>query len=223
LALAVCAGLLRFLGSTPPTPAQLATLAGRAQRSSIGTYGFSRGGWLYEELKPAGQRLAPLQARVELPGDWRWLLVRPTTQYGLHGAEETRAFDRLPGVTAETVARLRAEICEQMLPAARAGDLAAFGDSVYRYGVTAGTCFAGQQSAGPFATPRLAQLVDQLRNSGIRGVGQSSWGPTIFALCAGQAEAEEYQQRLTSDAANSDLHCLIAAPNNSGATIEVHE
>ncbi|NIL97131.1 MAG: beta-RFAP synthase [Planctomycetales bacterium] len=221
LALAVCSGLLGFLGHPPPTPAELADWTGRGQRSSIGTHGFCRGGLLYEERKPAGQRLAPLEAHVRLPAEWRWLLVRPKTQSGLHGSEETGAFDRLPAVPDETVDQLRREVREHMLPAARASDLASFGKSIFRYGITAGNCFATRQSAGPFATPRLAQLVDQLRANGICGVGQSSWGPTIFALCANQTEAEHHLQQLTRHSANGDLDCLIAAPNHGGATIQV--
>ncbi len=221
LALAVCVGLLRLAGHPLPTSAQLATLSGRARRSAIGTYGFSRGGLLYEEPKRPEDRLAPLQTRLELPSSWRWLLVRPAAEHGLHGTGESRAFAELPDVPQETVQRLRREVEERMLPAAAARDLAALGQSIYEYGVTAGRCFAARQSAGPFATPRLARLVTRLRDLGARGVGQSSWGPTIFALCGSQAEAEEYLQRLTADEANADLSTTIAAPNNTGAAIEV--
>ena len=37
---------------------------------------------------------------------------------------------------------------------------------------------------GPYASPAVAELIAELRSLGIRGVGQSSWGPTVFAVVA---------------------------------------
>lgn len=222
LALSVTAGLLRYVGASDLTAVQLASLAGRARRSSIGTHGFLRGGLLYEEQKSDEQVLAPLISRVALPDQWRWLLVY-SDGYGLHGQDEKVAFELLPRVSEEVVAKLRSEINEQLLPAARVGDYQWFSESVHRYGLAAGSYFASQQSAGSFTTARTADVVEQLRKLGVCGVGQTSWGPTVFALCREDSHANEIQRRMASDAANSDLRFAIAAPNNTGAKIERHE
>ena len=66
---------------------------------------------------------------------------------------------------------------------------------------------AGNQSAGP----RTGQpgLVTRM---GVRGVGQTSWGPTLFAPLESQSEAEEFAQRLRVSARNEPMNVTIAAP-----------
>jgi predicted sugar kinase len=59
--------------------------------------------------------------------------------------------------------------------------LAAFGDAVHEFNRRAGEPFAAAQG-GAYASPAIAELIVELRALGIRGVGQSSWGPTVFAM-----------------------------------------
>lgn len=217
LALSLAAGLIEFLGRPPLSPAELAVLTGRAERSAVGTYGFVRGGLLLEEGKQSGEVISPNVQRVELPTDWRFLLVIPQGQRGLAGEQERSAFRELPPVPEATSRQLYSEATERMLPAARTADFAAFGESLYRYGYQAGMCFAPRQG-GPFASPRIAQLVEVLRAGGVRGVGQSSWGPTVFALCESDVAARRLYDQLAAELAESD-RLMIARPNNAGATI----
>jgi beta-RFAP synthase len=218
LGLAAVSALAAFLGQPERTADEMAELSGRGRRSSIGTHGFFRGGLLYEESRPPQSGLAPLQRRIPVPSAWRWLLACPRGQHGLHGDAEHKAFAELPPVSAKVTASLRADVCERMIPAIEAGDFDAFSESLYDYGVTAGNCFAARQG-GPFAGPRLSRLVADMRDIGIRGVGQSSWGPTLFGLCASAEAADEYCRQLASGSGNQDLQFTIAAPNNQGADI----
>ena len=75
LELAVTAGLNAFRGRPPLNAQELAAASGRGARSAIGTYGFLHGGLLVERGKPSEKFLSPLERRVELPGDWRFVLV----------------------------------------------------------------------------------------------------------------------------------------------------
>src|SRR5208282_5500231 len=68
-----------------------------------------------------------------------------------------------------------------MLPALVEADLEAFGEAVHDFNARAGETFAAVQG-GIYASPRGAEIVAFLRRSGIRGVGQSSWGPALFAV-----------------------------------------
>jgi len=96
-----------------------------------------------------------------------------------------------------------------------------FGDSVYRYGHQAGMCFAARQG-GPFASPRIGALVSTIRGLGVRGVGQSSWGPTVFALLPNEAEAEYFSDHIGEHLGNP--HTIeIVQPNNTGALIARHD
>ncbi len=135
--------------------------------------------------------LAPLDAHVELPGDWRFVLVSRQGERGLAGEAEQRAFCELPPVPVAVTRELHREVENAMLPAARAGAFEAFSRSLYRFGYLAGTCFANRQG-GPFAGATVARLVATVRELGVEGVGQSSWGPTVFAV----VEDEEAATRL---------------------------
>jgi len=216
LALAVAAGLQAWREQPPLDAAKLAHRTRRAERSAVGTYGFLMGGLIYERGKLPGEIISPLAEHVVLPEAWRFVLIVPERERGLAGEQERAAFDALPPVDEAIRRALADEIESRMLPAARAGDFAAFGESLYRYGYQAGLCFAARQG-GAFASPRVASLVEHLRGRGVRGVGQSSWGPTVFALCQDGREAAQIGQELaaTVDAAQ----IVVAQASRGGARI----
>lgn len=217
LALAVTAGLNAWHGEPPLDAARLAALAGRGDRSAIGTYGFTRGGLLVEAGKLPGEALSPLEHRVELPAAWRFALICPTAERGLSGEAERRAFREMPAVPAETTERLRREVAVELLPAAEAGDFDRFSRSLYRFGREAGSCFAARQG-GPFASGPIAELVATMRAAGIEGVGQSSWGPTVFALLRDEDAARQFVETLARQVP-PDATITIAPINSAGARV----
>jgi predicted sugar kinase len=68
-----------------------------------------------------------------------------------------------------------------MLPALVERDLDAFGEAVYDFNRLVGELFEPSQG-GPYAHPHLEKLVRAVRYANVKGVGQTSWGPTIFAV-----------------------------------------
>jgi len=219
LSLAVAAGCHALAGGSPLSAEALARLTGRGVRSAIGTYGFVQGGLLVEPGKLVGELLSPLEHRVALPAEWRFVLITPATERGLSGEAEQMAFRDLPAVPPEVSETLRREVIENLVPAAQAGDIEQFGQSVYRFGHAAGLCFAARQG-GAFASPRIAMLVDRIRELGVAGVGQTSWGPTVFAVAPNQDAAEQLIDRLAIWLTDAD-RMVIARANSSGATIRL--
>jgi predicted sugar kinase len=173
---------------------------------------------IVEAGRGPGEGLSPLVARIELPPTWRFLLVRPNDATGLSGSAEERAFAELPPVPALVTARLCQELLLGLMPAARAGDFAAFSASLRRYGHEAGMCFAARQ-AGAFASAKVAALAARIRNLGVEGVGQSSWGPTLYAVLPNEADARRLAAELS--AGDESLDLTIAQPAASGAIVEV--
>jgi beta-RFAP synthase len=220
LALSVIAGLDAWRGNATLDAPELAAVARRGVRSAIGTYGFVLGGLLMETGRLDCQRLAPLEKRLSLSESWRFVLVIPAKQRGLSGEEERLAFQSLPPVPRPTTDALLAELTGELFPAAARGEFARFSDSLYRYGYAAGTCFAARQ-AGAFASPRVAELVERIRSLGVRGVGQSSWGPTVFALLESAAAAEEFCEQIRPHVIPDDM-LIVAEPSNTGARITQH-
>jgi predicted sugar kinase len=148
------------------------------------------------------------------------VLVQPAVASGLSGAAEQQAFDNLPPVPPEVTRQLSDEIRLHTVPAAARGDFEQFSESVYRYGRLAGQCFAAIQG-GPYNGPHLEQLVDVIRSLGIRGVGQSSWGPTLFALLPDPAAAERFQRCLIERLPPPLPKMIISPLNRHGAQITV--
>lgn len=218
LGLAVAAGLFRF-GERHARVEELAAAAGRGERSAIGVHGFAQGGLLVEPGKTSGG-VSPLLCRVPLPTEWRFVLLAEPEAEGLSGTAERQAFERLPPVPLETTDRLCRELLMHLLPAAVEYRFDEFSEALYRYGHLAGSCFAAAQG-GAFATPRLARRVALIRDMGIAGVGQSSWGPTLFAVLPTATDARRFAARLAANADTADLEVTIAAPNNRGATVEL--
>jgi beta-ribofuranosylaminobenzene 5'-phosphate synthase len=167
-----------------PTAVELAVRIGRGLRSAIGVHGFERGGLIVDGGKTRADSIAPLIAHHPFPEDWQVTLHTPRDHAGWFGPRERAAFAQL----AETAAPPQAEIerlCRLVLlgilPALVSHDLPAFAEAVYEYNARVGDCFAAVQG-GRYSSPAIAQTIARLRSEGYRGVGQSSWGPTVFAI-----------------------------------------
>jgi beta-RFAP synthase len=219
LTLALEAGLAALDGRWPLDAVQLAELTGRAQRSSVGTYGFLHGGMVVDKGRLPDEPIGLLEAHLPLPESWRFVLSYPPNTTGLHGTAERDAFDALPPVPQQVTATLHDLVAEKMLPAVQSAECDAFGEALYQFGVLAGSCFASQQ-AGSFASPAIAALIEKLRKHGVRGVGQSSWGPTVFSLVPSQEEAVKLVAWLVGEYGTGVFCHHIARPANYPATIQ---
>jgi beta-RFAP synthase len=220
LGLAVASGLNTFCQLPTPTTEALASSVQRGLRSAVGTHGFLRGGLIFEYGKSASDSLGPLGRCIPIPDKWRFVLVSPRQHQGLWGDVEQRAFAQLPAVPAHVSETLLREVSDHMLPAAEKADFIAFSDSVFRFGYQSGLSFAQIQGSA-YNGPRLTALVHRIRDLGVRGVGQSSWGPTIFALCPDQQDAQQLVAKLNSDPSAAESEIWIAHPRNTGAGITI--
>lgn len=178
LGLAVAKALAVAGGEASKTAPQLAALVGRGERSAIGVHGFDCGGLLVEAGKQPSEQISPLLERIDLPAAWRVVLLTPNGLVRWHGDRERQAFATASGGEPHVLRRLAQT---GILPAARAGDLEALGEAVYEFNLKAGEPFVAAQG-GPYASREIEELIGAVRRSGVRGVGQSSWGPTVFAI-----------------------------------------
>ena len=220
LALSVAAGIRAYRRLTPLSECELAASVGRGRRSSVGVYGFFHGGLIFEEGHAAGESLGQLGARVPLPEVWRLVLIRAPGPVGQYGAKEVKTFADLPPVPHHVTDRLSLLASADIIPAAQAAAFDEFSASVYEYGRLAGECFATCQG-GPFASPTIANLIISLRDWGVRGVGQSSWGPTVFALTRDGYQASEIVANLRKEPAWAVCGVTVTTPCNEGASVEV--
>jgi predicted sugar kinase len=86
-------------------------------------------------------------------------------------------------------------IHEQLLPAIATNDWSSAGQAIGRYGAWAGEIFRPIQG-GIYRSAAIARAVAAIESLGIPGVGQSSWGPTVFALTRDEEHAGWLGQQL---------------------------
>jgi beta-ribofuranosylaminobenzene 5'-phosphate synthase len=218
LGLSVAAALNAWSNVASVTPAELALSVGRGLRSAVGTYGFVHGGLVAERGKLASETISPLDMRVALPDEWRFVLVTAQRAKGLAGQAEMHAFQALPAVPPATTEKLIALARLSLLPAAMQADFEQFSAALFEYCETAGMCFAEVQG-GPYNGSVLSELVAAMRGCGAGGAGQSSWGPTLFALLPNDQAAAEFVARLRAAVATIEFNVHIAMPNNHGARL----
>ncbi|WP_425618285.1 hypothetical protein NA78x_001988 [Anatilimnocola sp. NA78] len=219
LGLAVSAGLSAFRGLPVAQPDELARSVGRGQRSAVGAYGFSLGGMIAERGKLPGEFLSPLDCRLALPAEWRFVLARPLQGTGLTGPSEQQAMDAANRDLSPLTEQLVAEARDALIPAAALGRFDDFAASLGRYCELAGQFYTSVQG-GPFNGPVVTALAEQIRALGHRGLGQSSWGPTLFVACPDQSAAEQLVTQLQQQS-SAELQIHISPVCNEPAGIEV--
>lgn len=220
LAMAVAKAVTVLRGDGDVPHAELARRVGRGRRSSIGLYGFQHGGLLIEAGKRSLDAIGPLVARADISEEWRFLLVRPLGASGISGTAESNELSRLPEMSAELTARLCALALTEIVPAVIERDFDTASRSIGEFGRLVGEYFTPVQG-GIFADEKMRRLADVLMSRGIKGVGQSSWGPTLFVLCPDPAFARDLVDDLSIAPAAADCELTIAVPLNRGASVEV--
>lgn len=220
LGLSVAAGLCAFYGLPVPPIEELTRSVGRGSRSAVGAYGFVLGGLIVDRGKLLGESLSPLDCRLELPTAWRFLLVRPLQGSGLAGEHEQTAMSQANRNLQPLTHRLVTEAREHLVPAAARGDFSLFAASLGTYCETAGQFYADVQG-GPYNGPAVTALAGRIRARGHIGLGQSSWGPTLFVACENQTAAERLATQLKDDSGPEQLDVAVATVRNGPVGITV--
>jgi beta-RFAP synthase len=155
-------------------------------------------------------------ARVAFPEAWRVLLALDGGREGLSGSAERAAFAALPPFPAEAAARLCRLALMRLLPAVAEGDLATAGSAVGEIQRVVGDHFAPAQG-GRFTSPAVAEALAWIEAQGFAGVGQSSWGPTGFALLPDEVAAERV--RAAAERRFAGLEFVVTRGRNRGADV----
>lgn len=194
MALAVARALAELYGQSPE-PQALARAVGRGLRSAIGTWTFALGGFVLEGGRKSGGDVAPLISRLPIPASWRCVIAIPEGRPGLSGSAEAAAFRELPPPEEREVERVAHLVLMQLLPALADADLTAFGAALTEVQRITGGWFAAAQG-GAFASGATEALVERMTAFGAAGVGQSSWGPTVYGLVPQEEAAQDLGQRV---------------------------
>ena len=171
---------------------ELALKLGRCRRSAAGFWLFLYGGFVVEAGHGGGSGIPPLLMRMKFPREWKIILLTPTeTGRGLHGELEEEGLQELEvsgGLSAGGIVLMK------LLPSILERDFERFVEAVEKLDKLNGTWFSRIQG-GVYSEESL-EAVDALRAAEVRGVGQSSWGPTVYGFAEGEDEAEKAVERI---------------------------
>ncbi|WP_244528658.1 beta-ribofuranosylaminobenzene 5'-phosphate synthase family protein [Methylobacterium gossipiicola] len=214
LALATAAALAHLAGR-PFAPDAFADALDRGNRSGVGLAAFTQGGFIVDGGRDGLGTPPPVIARLAYPDAWRVVLILDTGMTGVHGSREVAAFRDLPRFPESQAAEICRLVLMRVLPSLATAEPEGFGAGITEIQRLIGDHFAPHQG-GRYASPAVAEVLAAIAAQGIAGYGQSSWGPTGFAL----VPSEDAAHRLVASLERSGpLRFIIARGRNTGATV----
>ena len=218
LALAVGTALSQLYGFDWPLN-DMAREMHRGARSGIGLGLFSLGGFVVDGGRKTEGGPPTVISRLEFPSQWRVILVLDATDRGLHGHQEKQAFSALPQFPETSAGQLCRLALMQAMPSLAEQDLPGFGAAITAIQEIVGDYFSTVQG-GRFASPLVASALSWLKQNGSEGVGQSSWGPTGFALVDSELKAHSLVHAANNKFSADGLQFMICSGRNHGAEIQ---
>jgi beta-RFAP synthase len=141
-------------------------------------------------------------------------------QKGLSSSAEKAAFNNLPPMQTEEVAKICRLTMLKLLPALVEKDIESFGEALTAIQVVTGNYFAHVQG-GTYSNVIVADTLEFLKHLGVYGFGQSSWGPTVYGIVK-QKEAKGTLKKVKKYLVkNVGGDVFVAKANNKGATIKI--
>lgn len=196
LCLALGFAITRVYGLQPSLK-ELAGITDReSSRSGIGVAAFEQGGFLIDGGKKVSKlkdnnlyQVPPILTRMEFPEDWSIILVLPHTKEKMFGSKEEKAFQSLLPMEEQISGRICRTLLIKVMPGLIEKDLEGFGQGITEIQEYVGDYFAPMQG-GRYSSAMGLQITDYLLSKGATGVGQSSWGPTIYGFTRLENQAE---------------------------------
>ncbi len=152
---------------------EIAQLTERGMRSGIGIGVFEQGGLVVDGGRGEQTVTPPVISHMDIPKDWRFILVFDQRGQGLHGEQEIKAFKALPPFPHEEAARLCYLLLMQGLPAVAEDNINLFGDVISQLQQSVGQHFASVQG-GVFTSLEVAEVMGWLESQGAVAIGQTS-------------------------------------------------
>jgi len=219
LSLAVGTAITRLFGKSLTTR-ELAKFFHRGARSGIGTGTFDSGGFIVDGGRGESTDIPPVITHLPFPEEWRVLLVFDKDVEGISGNPEKQIFNELLPMTGEVSGRICRLVLMQVLPALAENNCVDFGSAITEIQTMVGEHFSDAQN-GHYSSQRVAEIMHWLSDNGATGIGQSSWGPTGFAIYPNELEAYSALQSVRKnwqEEKNLDF-CLCTARNRMADVI----
>ena len=223
LSLAVACAIAKLYDLSEQNPAHLAAILHRGARSGIGIGTFIKGGFIVDGGRGEHTEVPPVISHLPFPEHWRIVLIFDDDVEGINGVPERRAFNTLPPMP-ETMSGLLSRVTlMQLLPALCENDCARFGAAVTQIQNITGDYFS-QVQGGRYTSTYLKPILETLSSEGSTGVGQSSWGPTGFAIFPNETIAFQALKKIRDEWQSlSSLRFTMSKGCNTEAQVSVSD
>ena len=223
LSLAVAMAIAKLYDLSEQQPAHLAAILHRGARSGVGIGTFMHGGFIVDGGRGEHTDVPPVISHMSFPEHWRIILIFDDEAEGINGVPERRAFNTLPPMDEAMVGVLCRLTLMQALPAISENDCVRFGEAITRIQNIVGDYFS-QVQGGRYTSSFLKPILEKMASEGATGVGQSSWGPTGFALFSDETTAFQALKKMRELwEAESRLRFVMSKACNTQADITVNE
>ena len=197
----------------------IAQLTDRGMRSGIGIGVFEQGGLVVDGGRGEFTETPPVISHMDIPEQWRFILVLDQRGQGFYGDQEINAFKQLPAFPTEEAARLCYLLMMQGLPAVAERDIAKFGDVITQLQQSVGEHFASVQGS-VFTSGEVAEVLQWLKQQGAVAIGQTSWGPTGFCAVDNAKQADLLILKMQKKFAHfKQLRFVATCARNSGGDV----
>jgi len=201
------------------TTREIAHLTDRGMRSGIGIGVFEQGGLVVDGGRGEQTITPPVISHMDIPEQWRFILVFDQRGQGLHGDQEIKAFKELPAFPRQQAARLCYLLLMQGLPAVAEQNIKLFGDVITQLQQSVGEHFAPVQG-GIFTSPEVAEVMQWLEQQGAVAIGQTSWGPTGFCAVENEEKADALVLEMQGKFSHyKQLRFISTGARNSGGEV----
>ena len=205
---------------------ELLAVVRRGGTSNLGYYSFLRGGFIVESGHRFGKEKdrtgpghefvcrnkTPLVYRGDFP-DWGICLITPKKYLNVSGELESRLFEEFCPVPEDEINALCRYILMGVIPAVQTSDFDLFCSSLEK---SMQVGFRSREFR--FRENETEENVDLLRKVGFKGIGMTSFGPTVFGFARSRNEAKMMALSLQSD---ENRTVTITTARNRGADFKV--
>ena len=230
LALAAYTAIAKAYGIEPKSR-ECAPKLGRGERSGVGVASFEQGGFNIDEgqetislAEGSGRRkrwkVPNKKVNLKIPREWVFVIVKLEIGEGYSGNEEKKLINFvMKDARSDVTKEIDRVIDEKLIPAIHNENCVEFGFAVGEISRLNGIWYEKYQ--GGIYRPPIGNMVEKLQeNSNIFGVGQSSWGPSLYSVTSKEygKDVENSIQELL-DELEIEGTIIKASPRNKGAEI----
>ncbi len=195
----------------------IAEIFNRGRISRIGIEAFKNGGFIINTpIRKGANQMSKTILISKFPEKWIILLAIPKEEMGYDEEYEKEIFRNFPRPSSSYTERICRLILVKLIPAMLDEEIEEFGSAVEEIQRLVGEQFKPVQG-DIIANRKSEEILKHFKEHGLTGLGQSSWGPTVYGFTNSRKKATECLKELNEKF--QDRMFIITHARNNGAKI----